>query len=115
MANASIKANQFQLVDVTGGEALLHFEKLLELLRMIRPHEDICTIMNLWREKQIEGDIAEATKNIAHEFYYTDKDYVISTNSLGKMSVNTPVSESDKQARKVKSKIYERTCGKEEH
>lgn len=39
MAEASIKANQFQLVDITGGEPLLHFEKLLELLRMIRPHK----------------------------------------------------------------------------
>lgn len=40
MAQASISAKQFQIVDVTGGEPLLHFEELIELLRLIRPHKE---------------------------------------------------------------------------
>ena len=76
--------------------------------------EDINVIMNLWKESQIEGNIAETAKNIAHKYYYTDEPYVISTNSLGKISINTPVFESDRQRQKVKSKVYERTQGKEE-
>lgn len=75
--------------------------------------EDISTIMNLWKESQIEGDISETAKNVAHEYYYTDKPYIISTNSLGKVSVNTPVSESDRQRQKVNSEVYKRIYEKE--
>ncbi len=66
---------------------------------------DISTIMNLWKESQTEGDISESARNIAHEYYYTDEPYTISTNSLGKISVKTPVSESDR----VNSEVYKRT------
>lgn len=75
--------------------------------------EDVNTIMNLWKESQTEGDIAEVAKNIAHEYFYTDKPYIISPNSLGKISINTPTSESDRQSQKVKRKLDERILGKE--
>ena len=65
--------------------------------------------MNLWKEAQIEGNLAEVAKNIAHNHYYTDKSYVISTSSLGKISVITPVSEIDRQDQIVASKVCERT------
>lgn len=75
--------------------------------------EDINVIMNLWKESLIEGNIAETAKNIAHKYYYSDEPYVISTNSLGKISVNTPVSEIDRQRQLAESKVYERTHRKE--
>ena len=39
MVKASIEATDFQVVDVTGGEPLLHFDKLISLLEGIRPHK----------------------------------------------------------------------------
>lgn len=83
--------------------------------KFMEQDKDINNIMNLWKDSQVEGDIVKDAKDIAHEYYYNDKSYVILTNSLGKISVNIPISEADRQEQQVNRKVYERRHQQEKY
>lgn len=74
--------------------------------RLMESDEDIRNIMAQWNNTQIDGNIAETAKNIAHDYYYSDesvvedksetKGSIFQEQQIGKATIHSPTSSKDK-------------------